>query len=349
MKHPISKQIFRYGALPAALCSLALFARLNAAEGRVRIIQTNHAGDNVHIIDPATNKVVEIISGIGESPHGVAVAPDGSAYYFSSEADETLDVVDGKTLKLKKKIALTGLPNNLAMSNDGRRVYVGILQPPGGVDVIDTASLAVVKTIPTVGGIHNLYVTPDGKYVVAGSNEKNNIIVIDTKTEKPEWVLYLDGAVRPFTFETNPDGSTKRIFLQVGAFHGFYVVDFEKRRQVARVALPEVPPTARYFDPGIPSHGMGVAPNGRTLWLTSRLNRHAYAYSLPDLKPIGGVPIGATPLWLTFTPDSKFVYVANSGDNDVSVIDIGGMKAVTRIPVGQYPERNIAVTLPPLS
>src|SRR6476619_5807615 len=38
-----------------------------AAERHPRIIQTNSAGDNVHLIDPATNKVVGIIRGIEAS------------------------------------------------------------------------------------------------------------------------------------------------------------------------------------------------------------------------------------------------------------------------------------------
>src|SRR6266480_7575407 len=72
----------------------------------VRIIQTNSAGDNVHIIDPATNKVVGVINGI-EVGHGAAVSPDGSRYYFSDEAESTLDVVDRKTLRVTKNIPLT--------------------------------------------------------------------------------------------------------------------------------------------------------------------------------------------------------------------------------------------------
>jgi DNA-binding beta-propeller fold protein YncE len=64
----------------------------------VRIIQTNSAGDNVDVIDPATNKVVGVIEGI-EVNHGAAVAPDGGRIYISDEADSTLDVVDSTTLK----------------------------------------------------------------------------------------------------------------------------------------------------------------------------------------------------------------------------------------------------------
>ena len=117
--------------------------------------------------------------------HGAAVAPDGSRIYVSDEADSTLDVVDGKTLKVIKKVKLSGHPNNIAVGREGRRVYVGIIQAPGGVDVIDTASMQNVKTMPTKGTIHNPYVTPDGKYVVAGSIDGKTVNVIDAHTEGP--------------------------------------------------------------------------------------------------------------------------------------------------------------------
>src|SRR4026209_689236 len=147
-----------------ALCAVPL-----AAQHKVRIIQTNSAGDNVHLIDPATNKVVGVIEGI-EVNHGAAVAPDGSRLYISNEADNTLDCVDAKTLKVTDRVGLSGHPNNVAISKDGRRVYIAIRDPePGGVDVVDIATKKMVKTIPTKGPIHNPYVTPDGKYVVAGS------------------------------------------------------------------------------------------------------------------------------------------------------------------------------------
>jgi YVTN family beta-propeller protein len=75
------------------------------AQNKVRIIQTNSAGDNVSVIDPVTNKVMGEIAGI-EVNHGAAVAPDGSRIYVSDEAESTLDVVDGKTLKVTERIPL---------------------------------------------------------------------------------------------------------------------------------------------------------------------------------------------------------------------------------------------------
>ena len=82
--------------------SFGLLLALPLAASTVRIIQTNSAGDDVSIIDPATNKVVGVIRGI-EVSHGAAVAPDGSRYYISNEAESTLDVVDQKTLKVTRQ------------------------------------------------------------------------------------------------------------------------------------------------------------------------------------------------------------------------------------------------------
>jgi YVTN family beta-propeller protein len=325
-----------------ALCvSIIALLPLSAA-AQVRILQTNSQGDNIHLIDPSTQKIVGEITGVPIN-HGAAAAPDGSRFYFSSEAEQSLHVVDGKTLQVIKKIPLTARPNNISISKDGRRVYVGIVAAPGHVDVIDTTTLEKVKSIPMKGGIHNVYVTPDGKHVVAGSIAGRLMTVIDQATEEPIWTLFNEG-VRPMAFEVNPDGSTKRIFVQISDLHGFAIVDFAARKEVGRVTLPNDVP-AEKVDKGpfnaSPSHGLGVAPDGKTLWVTSRPNARTYAYSLPELKLLASIDVGGRPDWVTFTPDSKFVYVSTENRNAVVVIDVPGLKEVTRIAVGKAPKRNI--------
>ena len=245
----------------------------------------------------------------------------------------TLDVVDGRTLKVTNHVPLSDRPNNLAIGRDGRRVYVAIIAQPGAVDVIDTVSLQRVKTIPTKGGIHNTFMTPDGRFVVAGSIVGRMLTVIDVATEEPVWTLSFDAGVRPIGFESNPDGSTRRMFVQLSDFHGFAVVHFADRKEVSRVTLPELPKDQQNWDTlqGSPSHGIAVAPDGRTLWVCSKVNHAVYAYSLPDLKLLGGVNVGHHPDWLTFTPDSRRVYVANAGSNSVSVVDVAARKEITRV------------------
>ncbi|HJZ72615.1 MAG TPA: cytochrome D1 domain-containing protein [Vicinamibacterales bacterium] len=332
-------------AVAAAAVLFTLAPR--AAEKKVRIIQTNSAGDNVHIIDAATNTVVGVIEGI-EVNHGAAAAPDGSRIYVSNEADGTLDIVDSQTLKVVKKVPLSGHPNNIAIGRDGRKVYVGIIEAPGGVDVIDTAAMKNLKTLQTRGSIHNAYVTPDGKYVVAGSIAGKTINVFDAQTDQNAWVLEMDLGVRPMAFSANPDGSTKWIFVQLSGFNGFAVVDFATQKEIRRIKNPELPPGKQTVPAGSdPSHGMAVTADQKTLVVCSRLNNYLYAYSLPDLKPLGGAELGGKgAAWVTLTPDGKTAYVANPVTNDVSVIDIKSLKEVTRIPVGYVPKRNTTAMLP---
>src|SRR4029077_8016553 len=121
--------------LPAMLLLLVINA-VPAGAGMVRIYVTNAAGDSVHVIDPATNKVAQEIKGI-EGAHGINFAPDGSRVYISNEADSTLDVIDQKSGKLSKKVPLSGHPNNIAVTKDGTRVVVAIAEEAGALDFID--------------------------------------------------------------------------------------------------------------------------------------------------------------------------------------------------------------------
>jgi len=197
-----------------------------------------------------------------------------------------------------------------------------------------------------------VYVTPDGKYAVSGSIENKAATVIDLNTQQAVWKIKFDRPVRPMAFETRSDGSTSRIFVQLSGMNGFAVVDFAKRAEVARITLPDQPGGFGIAEgrTGTPSHGIGVAPDGSSLWVNSTFANAVFKYSLPDLKlighanlpevhPSGRAPSGAVPEWITFTPDSKLVYVSDSAARLVSVIDTKTLKHVAAIPVGEVPKR----------
>src|SRR5215831_6420383 len=107
-------------AMPVLAVALA---SLPASAATVRIYITNSAGDSIHVVDSATNKVVQEIKGI-EGAHGIAPAPDGTRVYVSNEATSTLDVFDRVSGALIKKVALSNHPNNIAVSKDGARIFV---------------------------------------------------------------------------------------------------------------------------------------------------------------------------------------------------------------------------------
>ena len=337
------------------LCTVSF----SAMAAQLRIIQTNFAGDTIHIIDPATNKVVAKIDGV-EAIHGITVAPDGSRIYVSEEGNNTVMVIDGKTLKVTKTIALSGNPNLIDITPDGRWIYAAIAlnyddlsefpkvkaDPSGGVDIIDTQSLQKVKTIAMKGGVHDLNVTPDGKFVIVGNargGKANVMTVIDTKTQEVAWTMPMDPAPSPMAVSKNPDGSTRSIFAQNGRDNGFQVVDFATRKVTNTIKLPDITSQEQNpYGPPSASHGIMVTPDQKTLLVNSRFNSAVYSYSLPDLKFQGVATLGGKGAgWLTITPDGKTAYIANEHTNNVSAVDIKSMKETARIPVGFAPARNI--------
>ncbi|HYR42652.1 MAG TPA: cytochrome D1 domain-containing protein, partial [Terriglobia bacterium] len=245
------------------------------------IYVTNSAGDTIDVIDPTANTVVQVIHGI-ELPHGITFSPDGARVYVSNESESLLDVVDRKSGEILRKVPLSGRPNNIAITKDGRRVLVGIRAPQGAIDVIDTVSLNRVKSIH-VDSVHNVYVTPDSRYAVSGSLEGKSATVVDLQTDQIAWKLNFDRPVRPMAFEANLDGSTSRIFAQLSNFNGFAVVDFAKRSEVARITLPDEPGGFGIAEGRVntPAHGIGVAPDGTSLWVNSTLANAVFKYSLP--------------------------------------------------------------------
>src|SRR5215471_1169168 len=356
-----SKNLFRTGLAAfagIALCTLA-FSPLAAQGSKLRIIQTNFAGDTIHIIDPATNKVVgTFLDGI-ESAHGIAVSPDGNRIYLSEESTNALQVIDGKTLKTIKSIPLSGNPNLVDITPDGKKIYVAIAlsytdlsefprikaTPAGGVDVIDTTSLTRVKTIAMTGGVHDLNVTPDGKFLVVGNargGKANVMTVVDTKSDDVAWTMPMDPSPSPMAISKKPDGSTNQIYAQNGRDNGFQVVDFATRKITQTIKFAPIEGRENPFGPPASSHGMMVTPDQKTLLVNSRYNSALYMYSLPDVKPIGVVNLsGKGAGWLTITPDGKRAYIANEHTNNVSVVDIPTQKEVAVIPVGFAPARNV--------
>ncbi len=347
--------------LPSAISLFALaFAAPSAAADTVRVYVTNSAGDTIDVIDPASHTVVQEIKNV-VGAHGIAFSPDAARVYVSNEETSTLDVFDRKSGTLIKKVALSDHPNNISVTKNGDRIVVAIARGKGGLDIVDAATLSLKKTISANGGrLHNVYVTPDNKYVVGGSIPEHTFYVFDLGKEELDWAMPMDLGVRCMAIETNPDGSTKRVYSQLSTLNGFSVIDFAAQKEVARIKLPSVP---QQFDHGgyrtnEPSHGIGIAPDNKTLWVTSIPNNAVYEYALPDLTLVGKVdlpsetiagratPLSAVANWVTFTPDGRELYVSDSGQRSVAVVDTAALKVVKVIPVGEVPKRNNTLVIP---
>ena len=137
-KHWTSKNDPEWQTLAAWVNGATLQAAAAPPRCKARIIQTNSAGDNVHIIDPATNKVVGEIVGI-EVGHGAAARPTAAVFTSATRPIARSTSSTRARCASVEQVRLSGHPNNISISRDGRRVYVAIREEPGVVDVVDTS------------------------------------------------------------------------------------------------------------------------------------------------------------------------------------------------------------------
>lgn len=338
-----------------------LLVAMPLAAATARIYVTNRGGTTISVIDPATNMVVQTIRGL-ESPEVVRFSPDGSRLYIGLRSEDNLYVMDRKSGKTIKKVPLSGWANDAAVTSDGKLILVCIrntgqeAEDKGALDIIDSKSLQKVKSIPVRRGLHDIALTGDNKYAAAGSPGGKFITVFDLRSMDVAWEIQYDQGILPVAIESNPDGSGHRIFAQLNQTNGFSVVDFATHKEIERIKFPDEPKGFPAGCEGI-SHGIGIAPDNKTLWANSRPANAVFAYSLPALKLLGHVslpdtpvagkaPRGGGPAWVTFTPDSKMVYVSTCGTKSITAIDVEGIKEVARIPVGEMPDRISTLVLP---
>ena len=344
----------------ASYLSVLLAMPFTVAANTERLYVVNDAGTTFTEIDPATNKVVRTIGGF-QVPRAIHASPDGRRLYVTSGVDHVLDVLDQKTLERIKSVPLDGEPDALEVTKDGKRVLVTVHEfpgAPGALDIVDTTSLTKVKTIVTKSWLHDMALTQDGKYAVVGSpggDMKTAVVtVFDLQKEEIAWEVQLDRGVTPLAIESNPDGSARRLFLTLEKFNGFSVVDFESHKETARIELPKEP--NGYGTGTAQSHGIAIAPDGKSVWVNCEPCNSVFAYSLPELKLLGHVEMPALrmpgktptgmPYWVTFAPSGKTVYVAVAVLRQVVAIDPKTMKILTTIPVGEVVDRMTTDVLP---
>ncbi|MEX0619882.1 MAG: hypothetical protein WDZ76_05785 [Pseudohongiellaceae bacterium] len=356
------KRIFNCGLLVAGMLSYHVAAQTYQADTvtgpltdrPVRILQTNSAGTDVFIFDPVAMEQVGHITNLPHN-HGATLHADGTHYYITNEHEQTVDVVDTRTLEITDRIQLANGPHNLSASQQARKVYVAIIAEPL-IQVIDMDSHEIIANIETGGGVHNTFVTPDGRYAVGGMIGASEIIAIDTETDEVEWEMSIPysqnpfvGGVRPIAFTTNPDGSTRSLLVNVGGWHGFWEIDFDTQEVINKISPPEhawnrTDQTADGIQ-SAPSHGIVVLPDQSEVWHSSRATSHIYGYSLPDYEYIGRVHIG-NPAWLTATPDSRYIWVGVASHNETAVVDVENQEVVRRFAVGQSPKRIFTAIMP---
>jgi DNA-binding beta-propeller fold protein YncE len=220
--------------------------------------------------------------------------------------------------------ALEGGCDRLAITPDGRALYVPSLEGPHW-NVVDGITGAVVRKLMVGRGAHNTMIPPSGTRVFMADLRSPILLVADPATQQVvQGVGPFSAPIRPFT--VNGDGTL--CFVNVNGLLGFEVGDVRTGKMLHRVEVPgfRPGPVKRH---GCPSHGVGLTPDEKELWLVDGANQRLHVFDATVMPPKYQESIELLvdqPGWITFSLDGRYAYPSTG-----EVIDTRTRKIVAHL------------------
>ena len=324
-------------ALPLILS--ALMATPCPAEPVRKLYVANSAGNDIHVIDTATNQVIRRVE-VGLQPHGLVATQNGDQIFITIENTEgELVWFDPFTDTVTRRMKIGPRPNQPACTPDGKLVYIPCDDATWWV--VDTVKGQVIAKIATGGRPHNTLCSPDGKRMYLGPKGSYHVLIADTATHKLIGEIPLSDAPRPIAISMDE----KRFYANVDTLIGFEVADIPSRKVIYRVQA-EVP--VELLRTASRSHGIGLRPDEQELWMCDVYHDRTYVFDLTVEPPkqIATIVMQGGGYWMCFSPDGKYCYISERIGNTVAVIDTATKRTAARIAVGEVPKRILVLTLP---
>lgn len=328
------------GVLGARLGTL-LAATQAAAGGLVGatsylVYATNEKAGEISVIDPVLRREIDRIS-IGKRPRGLVASADHKWLYVAvsgspiagpgvDEADlppadkaaDGIAIVDLGQRKVVRLLRGISDPEQIAISRDGSLLYVA--SEDTGQLIVMTIEGQIVAKLAVGGEPEGIAISPDGQTVLVMSEEHSTVAVVRggaaprvdghiSVGERPRTAAFLgnDKAVVPGEFD-----STVR------------VVDLAAMRELRTIRL------------GAEDRPMAVVLASKDLVLVTtgrggNLIRIDLTPGRADNPVTGAVLVGQRPWGLALSPDGKLAFTANGPGDDVSIVDISGMRLIGKV------------------
>jgi hypothetical protein len=236
---------------------------------------------------------------------------------------KTLQCVDLATDRLLWEKPYEGGCDRMAISPDGAVIYLPSLEADHW-HVVGAREGEVVRKIVPRSGAHNTVFGADGRSVYLAGLRSPLLTVADTARHEIARTIGPFGApVRPFTV----NGSQTLVFANVNELLGFEVADAATGKLLHRVEVAGFSkgPVKRH---GCPSHGIGLTPDEKELWVADAHNQHVHVFDATVLPPrlAASLKLRDEPGWVTFSLDGRLAYPSTG-----EVIDVRTRKTVAAL------------------
>jgi YVTN family beta-propeller protein len=312
-----------------------------AAPQPYRIYVTNERSGTLSVIDGATRQVVETVP-LGKRPRGLKLSHDGKQLLVALSGspiagpgvdesklpppDKTADgigVIDLATLKLVRVIRGVSDPEQLAVSHEGRKLFIAS-EDTGAAIVLDAQDGHRIASIKVGGEPEGVSLSPDGRLAYVTSESDHRVSVIDVTTTK--LLHQIEVGQRPRFTAFSPDGA--QAYVSNENEGSLSVIDTKAFAVIATIKLDG--PLTRPV-------GAVTSLDGRRLYVAAGRSGLLLAIDLATRKVAGQVAVGPRPWSVDRSPDGTLLYTANGSSNDVSVVDAATLKVLAKVPVGEGP------------
>jgi hypothetical protein len=217
----------------------------------------------------------------------------------------TLTCMDLLTEKVMWEKPYAGGCDRLALGPEGKIIYLPSLEQAHW-HVLNALTGEIIKRLEPGSGAHNTIYGLEGKHAYLAGLKSPLLRVTETGAHTVTHEVGPFGdVIRPFTV----NGRGTLCFVNVNELLGFEMGDLLSGKLLYRVEVRgfQKGPTKRH---GCPSHGIGLTPNEKELWLCDSYNRrlHIFDATATPPKQTESIQLRDEPGWITFGIDGQFAY-----------------------------------------
>ncbi len=256
-------------------------------------------------------------NGAPSNVKGIAVSVLLNSIYVSTL--QTVQRIDLTTEKVLWEKAFEGGCDRMSISPDGKIMYLPSLEKDFW-NVVDCETGSIISKINVMRRAHNTVYGLSGEHAYLADIDSPYLYVTDTETHTISSKVGPFGeGIRPFTI----NGKETLAFVNVDDLLGFEVGDITTGKVLARVVV-EGWNKGEVRRHGNPSHGIGLTPDEKEIWLCDGHNMRLHVFSTtPPFQQLTTIPVQDMPGWITFSMDGKYAY-PSSGE----VIDVKTRKVL---------------------
>ena len=199
--------------------------------------------------------------------------------YVSNEDDGTVSVVDTQRLESVATIAVGKRPRGMALSRDGKQLFVVVSGVPKCPPPLTDEQCAKLPREP----------------------KADAIVIVDTVGLRAARVL--KGVTDPERIELSRDEHT--LFVTDEDASRVSVIDLARGKSIASIPVGHEP------------EGVRLAPNGQWLLVTSESNNNVAIIDAATRKVLHTVLVGTRPRDIAFATDSSAAFVTGEADGSV--------------------------------